>query len=275
MACKTARHAYLIHPGRARWRISPTIGLPSMLNCARPCRLPCRRRCQRRPRLDRSRAVAEHGGWTNDAQFIDQMGSPYLLAIGLGTPVADAVTTRLQFPQPGTLSAVGPHPRLGAGASPRPVPGRRSAGRPSIASSAAAASAAGRGKTAACRSWPAKCELRLHDLTGYYGRCDAVVLAADLQWTPPGDTAAIAALREQHGGVSRDVQDAGAYDVVVVGGGLAGCMAAVAAARLGVRRRWSRTGPCWAATPAWRSSCRRSASGRTQSRIRSIRARRA
>ena len=29
---------------------------------------------------------AEHfrdtGGWTNDAQFIDQMGSPYLLAAG-------------------------------------------------------------------------------------------------------------------------------------------------------------------------------------------------
>jgi hypothetical protein len=33
------------------------------------------------------------GGWTSDAQFIDQMGSPYLLAVGLGTPVEEAVTT--------------------------------------------------------------------------------------------------------------------------------------------------------------------------------------
>jgi hypothetical protein len=27
-----------------------------------------------------------HGGWVVDAQFIDQMGSPYLLAHGLGKP---------------------------------------------------------------------------------------------------------------------------------------------------------------------------------------------
>ena len=34
----------------------------------------------------------DYGGWTNDTQFVDQMGSPYLMAIGLGKPVADAVT---------------------------------------------------------------------------------------------------------------------------------------------------------------------------------------
>ena len=32
----------------------------------------------------------DHGGWVNDTQFMDQMGSPYLLAHGLGKPVADA-----------------------------------------------------------------------------------------------------------------------------------------------------------------------------------------
>ena len=35
---------------------------------------------------------AEHGGWVIDAQFIDQMGSSYLLANGFGRAVADAVT---------------------------------------------------------------------------------------------------------------------------------------------------------------------------------------
>ena len=34
----------------------------------------------------------EHGGWKLDTQFIQQMGSPYLLAHGLGRPVDDAVT---------------------------------------------------------------------------------------------------------------------------------------------------------------------------------------
>ena len=35
---------------------------------------------------------ADKGGWSVDSQFIDEMGSSYLLAHGLGKPVADAVT---------------------------------------------------------------------------------------------------------------------------------------------------------------------------------------
>ena len=35
---------------------------------------------------------AEKGGWAVESQFIDEMGSSYLLAHGLGKPVADAVT---------------------------------------------------------------------------------------------------------------------------------------------------------------------------------------
>ncbi|HEX3916872.1 MAG TPA: FAD-dependent oxidoreductase [Caulobacteraceae bacterium] len=36
---------------------------------------------------------ADYGGWVLDSQFETQMGSPYLLAHGLGRPVADATTT--------------------------------------------------------------------------------------------------------------------------------------------------------------------------------------
>ncbi|MBQ88061.1 MAG: NADH-dependent oxidoreductase, partial [Acidimicrobiaceae bacterium] len=35
----------------------------------------------------------DHGGWLLDSQFEIQMGSPYLLAHGLGRPVEDAITT--------------------------------------------------------------------------------------------------------------------------------------------------------------------------------------
>ena len=38
-------------------------------------------------------AFADLGGWVNDTQFMDQMGSPFLLAHGMGKPVADAKTT--------------------------------------------------------------------------------------------------------------------------------------------------------------------------------------
>ena len=34
-----------------------------------------------------------HGGWSLDQQFMQTMGSPYLLAHGMGKPVADAETT--------------------------------------------------------------------------------------------------------------------------------------------------------------------------------------
>jgi hypothetical protein len=38
-------------------------------------------------------AFQDIGGWVVDQQFMDQMGSPYLLAHGLGEPVKDATTT--------------------------------------------------------------------------------------------------------------------------------------------------------------------------------------
>ncbi|MCP5115112.1 MAG: hypothetical protein GY953_30135, partial [bacterium] len=41
------------------------------------------------------------GGWVTDQQFMNQMGSPYLLAHGMGVPVADA-KTEVQFPETGT-----------------------------------------------------------------------------------------------------------------------------------------------------------------------------
>ena len=40
------------------------------------------------------------GGWVVDPQFMDEMGSPFLLAHGLGCPVDDAVTA-VQFPEAG------------------------------------------------------------------------------------------------------------------------------------------------------------------------------
>jgi len=40
----------------------------------------------------RSRGLNNYGGWILDSQFEHEMGSPYLLAHGVGVPVADATT---------------------------------------------------------------------------------------------------------------------------------------------------------------------------------------
>ena len=173
------------------------------------------------------------GGWTSDAQFIDQMGSPYLLAIGLGQPVEDA-RTRVELPHAGRW-------RLWVRDRdwvPEQHPGQfevllNGAKTPTVFG--ASGKPGWHWQDGAAHELSGAVEIRLHDLTGYYGRCDAVVLAADLAWTPPDDRASIAALRVEHGGLSREIKDVGDHDVVVVGGGLAGCTAAVAAARRGTR----------------------------------------
>lgn len=173
----------------------------------------------------------DHGGWTNDAQFIDQMGSPYLLASGLGTPVADAVTA-VRLPRAGTF-------RLWVRCKdwvPEHHPGLFEVFLGGRRVERAFGGSGRHGWTwedGGVHELAGDVEVRLHDLTGYYARCDAVVLAANPQWTPPDELPAVAELRERHGGVSREVADGGTFDVVVVGGGLAGCTAAVTAARLG------------------------------------------
>ena len=43
--------------------------------------------------LVEAEGFSDLGGWSVDQQFMDQMGSPFLLAHGLGRPVAPAKTT--------------------------------------------------------------------------------------------------------------------------------------------------------------------------------------
>lgn len=173
------------------------------------------------------------GGWTSDTQFIDQMGSPYLMAIGQGKPVADA-STQVTLPHAGRW-------RLWVRTKdwvPEHHPGRfqiLAADRAVEHVFGASGRPGWQWEDGGTLELPAQCELRLHDLVGQYGRCDALVLCNDPRWTPPADRKTLDRLRSELGGVSRVVDRMPQHDVVVVGGGLAGCMTAVTAARLGVR----------------------------------------
>jgi hypothetical protein len=53
--------------------------------------------------LVEAESFEDYGGWELDTQFIEIMGSPYLLAHGLGRPVEDATTT-VHFPEDGVYS---------------------------------------------------------------------------------------------------------------------------------------------------------------------------
>jgi hypothetical protein len=75
----------------------------------------------------------------------------------------------------------------------------------------------------------------LHDLTGFEGRCDAVILSADPGYAPPPDGPALAELRRKALRLPEQPAEAGTFDLVVAGGGVAGTCAAVSGARLGLQ----------------------------------------
>ncbi|MBI1188755.1 MAG: FAD-dependent oxidoreductase [Alphaproteobacteria bacterium] len=175
----------------------------------------------------------DYGGWLLDSQFETQMGSPYLLAHGLGRPVADASTTIL-LPDAGDYEVW----VRAKDWAPSHHPGRFAL---IINGTALGAEFGANGQdwswqSAGIVSLPkGSIGLTLHDLTGFNGRCDAIYLSRDRKAPPNAVDSASRAWRKKMRGLPEFPIDAGEYDVVVVGGGVSGCAAALTAARLGQR----------------------------------------
>lgn len=176
----------------------------------------------------------DYGGWWMETQFVPQMGSPYLMAAGTGTPVADARTTVrvddagtyklwvrnknwIRDYDPGTFGVM-----VGGTTSPVTF------------------------GTVDLEAWvwqdggtfdleAGEVELALRDLTGHYGRCDALLLTRDLTYTPPASLAGYQGECRRLTGANAGEMTVGDYDVVVVGAGVAGINAAIASSRSGAR----------------------------------------
>jgi len=180
---------------------------------------------------------AEVGGWVRDSQFMDQMGSSFLLAHGLGRPVEDATTT-VELPAAGTYRIwvrtrdwVAPWNAPGA-------PGRFQLAidgelLPTLYGTEGAEWHWQEGGRIAITE-PGGITLALHDLTGFEGRCDAIVLSADADFVPPEARHELEGFRREHLGSLETPIERGPFDLVVVGGGIAGTCAALSAARLGL-----------------------------------------
>ena len=176
------------------------------------------------------------GGWDLDQQSMDQMGSPYLLAHGLGVPVLDAVT-EAEFPSAGTYRVwvrtrdwVAPWRVSGA-------PGKFQLlvnGRP-LAAIFGTEGADWHWQDGGMVTVKKINKLALHDLTGFEGRCEAILFCKDLDFVPTNELGALTKFRRKLLGLSERPDDGGAYDFVVVGGGLAGTCAALSAARNGLK----------------------------------------
>ena len=180
-------------------------------------------------------SFSDKGGWVVDQQFMDLMGSPYLMAHGLGTPVQDA-STEVEIPQDGrwhiyvrTFNWTSPWTsQAGPGAFKVKIGGK--------------ALKTVLGTEGDCWMWQyagnlklkaGQTTLALSDITGFNGRCDAVYLTTEEGSLPPSDIQTLASFRRKAIGVEEPQLKQ--YDFVVVGGGIAGMCAAVAAARLGCK----------------------------------------
>ena len=176
------------------------------------------------------------GGWVNDTQFMDQMGSPYLLAHGMGKPVADAKTTFAVKKDgvynvwvrtknwlawvkgcqgqtwddvvPGCFNLIVNDQKL-----PKRL-GVQAKGEWKWVKADNVVLTAGENTVA------------LHDLDGFDGRCDAIVFTTEAN--PDCD-----AIRQAAVPAARPAEKE--YDVIVVGGGIAGICSAVSASRLGLQ----------------------------------------
>lgn len=185
------------------------------------------------------------GGWVVDQQFTFEMGSPYLLAHGMGQAVEDA-TTKIKFKKAGeyhiyarTYNWTSPwSDKRGAGAFQIAVGDQLLANELGSTGTewewqyAGAVNISKRGSQT----------LRLHDLTGFEGRCDAIYITPNKTAMPPAEAPQLEAFRNKLNPVKSSVAK---YDFVVVGGGISGICAAVSASRLGCKVALINDRPIW------------------------------
>ncbi len=181
-------------------------------------------------------AFDNKGGWTTDSQFFDQMGSSYLLAHGMGKPVADA-TTKLSVKTKGKYQVWVRTFNWNASWDARQAPGTFQL----LINGKVIGDTLGR--FPAQWGWVQAGEtniqskdiaLTLHDLTGFEGRCDAIVLTREPSFSLPDDGIELQDIRKKMTGTENS-RFIGQYDLVVAGGGVAGLCTAISAARMGLK----------------------------------------
>lgn len=179
-------------------------------------------------------AFAALGGWVVDPQSMGQMGSAYVMAHGMGVPVADA-ETECAIPAGGEWT-VWARTRDWTATWKRGKPAGTFQllvnGRALPETLGTNGSPWGWQKAGTAVLEKGSVRLALHDLTGFNGRCDALYLTTDPQACPENDRQKLAEFRRKIAGTACQ-DDPVTYDLAVAGGGVPGICTAIAAMRTG------------------------------------------
>ena len=175
------------------------------------------------------------GGWVIDQQSMDQMGSPYVLAHGMGVPVENA-TSQIRIPESGKYRLWVRTRNWVAPWTDKESPGKFQLfidDKPSTMIFGTEGAEWHWQDGGTLQLGEGKVEIALQDLTGFNGRCDAIILSKDLGFIPPNEDDTLTKFRQEQLGFSDKPTTVGDFDLVVVGGGIAGITSALSAARLG------------------------------------------
>ncbi|MFW5877532.1 MAG: FAD-dependent oxidoreductase [bacterium] len=173
------------------------------------------------------------GGWLVDPQFVDYMGSPYLLAHGLGQPVQDAETVfhaekkDVYHCWVRTMNWV-EGDWLAPGRFQLAVNNKL---QEEILGTVEGWSWQYLGKVPLKKG---KNHIQLKDLTGFNGRCDAIFFSTRKK-SPPNNLEDLKRWRNQIHRKTEAPEQTLEFDLVITGGGLAGCAAAIAATEQGMK----------------------------------------
>ena len=177
------------------------------------------------------------GGWKLDTQFIQIMGSPYMMAHGLGKPVADA-DTDFKVKESGTYKVWVRTKDWVAHWNAPGTPGRFKLAFNGISLDTEFGIKGAdwhwqEGGTVELKAGDNK--ISMHDLTGFNGRCDAIYLSTDHETAPDNSKEVLSEWRRKNLAITERVQVKDGYDLVVVGGGYGGLGASISAARMGLK----------------------------------------
>ncbi len=183
--------------------------------------------------LIEAESFADKGGWVVDPQFVFQMGSPYLLAHGLGKPVEDA-ETEVNIPSPGRYHFWVRTMNWAPGEWDAPGRFRLKVDGKELKGDLGTSAGWGWQYAGIAKVSDTVLTLGLHDITGFEGRCDAVFMST-VRTSPPSGPEDLALFRKALLKESNVPEVSESFDLVVVGGGIAGCAASIAAAEQGLK----------------------------------------